>query len=67
MRDEETGQIFQIFNQQPEPQPDSEDSEEAAGGAEKEMSWCSLYLVSKIFGLALMMAGLAGMIVLALY
>ena len=65
VRDEETGQIFQIFNQQPEPEPESEDSEEAGG--EKEMSWCSLYLVSKIFGLALMMAGLAGMIVLALY
>ena len=66
VRDEETGEIFQIFNQQPEPGPESVDSEEAGGG-EKEMSWCSLYLLSKIFGLALMMAGLAGMIVLALY
>ena len=66
VRDEETGEIFQIFNQQPEPQPESEDCEEDAGG-EKEISWCSLYLISRIFGLALMMAGLAGMIVLALY
>ena len=65
VRDEETGEIFQIFNQQPEPEP--EDSEEEAAGGEKEISWCSLYLISRIFGLALMMAGLAGMIVLALY
>ena len=66
VRDEETGEIFRIFNQHPEPEPESEGSEEDAGG-EKELSWCSLYLISKIFGLAVMMAGLAGMIVLALY
>ena len=74
IRDEESGEIFTIINEVPEP-PSAEDLESGAGEAkmcageeeEKEdVGWCSLYLISKLLGLGLLIAGLAGMVIIAL-
>ena len=75
IRDEESGEIFTIINEVPEPPP-AEDlgsrAEEAkmyAGEEEEEeedVGWCSLYLISKLLGLGLLIAGLAGMVIIAL-
>ena len=66
VRDEETGEIFYIYNQQPEPETTEDNDEEEKGEDEEEISWCSIYLCSKIFGLLLMMGGLAAMVVVAI-
>ena len=65
VRDEETGEIFYIYNTQPETELEENDEKEEEDG-EEEISWCSVYLCSKIFGLFLMMGGLAAMVVVAL-
>ena len=58
----------------PEPPP-AEDLESGAGEAkmyageeeeEEDVGWCSLYLISKLLGLGLLIAGLAGMVIIAL-
>ena len=43
-----------------------DNDEEEKGEDEEEISWCSIYLCSKIFGLLLMMGGLAAMVVVAI-
>ena len=59
----------------PEPPP-AEYLESGAGEAkmyageeeeeEEDVGWCSLYLISKLLGLGLLIAGLAGMVIIAL-
>ena len=55
----------------PEPPP-AEYLESGAGeakmyaGEEEDVGWCSLYLISKLLGLGLLIAGLAGMVIIAL-
>ena len=74
IRDEESGEIFTIINEVPEPPPAEDLGVEAGeakmyageGEEEEDVGWCSLYLISKLLGLSLLIAGLAGMVIIAL-
>ena len=70
IRDEESGEIFTIINEVPEPPPaedlGSGEAKMYAGEEEEDVGWCSLYLISKLLGLSLLIAGLAGMVIIAL-
>ena len=71
VKDEETGEIFTIINEIPILE-DSQNDEynvkenEPILDEEDDISWCSFYLIGRIIGLGLVIAGLAGMVYIAL-
>ena len=71
VRDDETGEIFTVINEFPLDEP--EESNEVAVNEndkilddEDDVGWCSLYLISRVIGLGLVCAGIAGMVLIAL-
>lgn len=71
VRDDETGEIFTVINEFPVEEP--EESNEVVVNEndkilddEDDVGWCSLYLISRVLGLGLLCAGIAGMVLIAL-
>jgi len=71
VKDEETGEIFTIINEMPIEEDNQIDEFNVKEDVpildeEDDIGWCSLYLIGRIIGLGLVIAGLAGMVIIAL-
>ena len=71
VKDEETGEIFTIINEFPIVEESVKDPEDIIKEYdfvedEEDIGWCSLYLIMRLFGLGLVVAALAGLIIIAL-
>ena len=65
VRDEETGEIFTVINEIPVEDTGAKENIESHKGEEddeEDVGWCSVYLLIRVFGLFVLIAGLAGMV-----
>ena len=70
VKDDETGEIFTIINEFPQQEDNTENTSvketDKIIDEEDDVGWCSLYLISRVLGLAIVCAGIAGMVIIAL-
>ena len=65
VRDEETGEVFTVINEIPIESTEEKDNMESQSKEEDDeddVGWCSIYLLIRVFGLFVLIAGLAGMV-----
>ena len=62
VRDEETGDIFNVFKDGPTDTPRSAPDDDEDGEKEEDIGWCSVYFCIRIVGLALVGAALGSLI-----
>ena len=66
VRDEETGEIFTVINEIPIENKEEEENIESHNkeddNDEEDVGWCSVYLLIRVFGLFVLIAGLAGLV-----
>ena len=66
VRDEETGEVFTVINEIPIESTEEKDNMESHHKEEEDdeddVGWCSMYLLIRVFGLFVLIAGLAGMV-----
>ena len=63
VRDEETGEVFTVINEiQIESTDENMESHHKEEDDEDDVGWCSIYLLIRLFGLLVLIGGLAGMV-----